>query len=202
MTNGRNSVSYNRERGLRMTEAEISQKQIEQRKYLNSLKISGKAMIAFGAWTALRVILLMLLGEKNIRAFILSTAQGMEELGETELSVVTAVFFVMIMVFCIIAFLINYVAGIGAYREGKGKKKGTVYIIVTSLLLILMIMSLVASLLSEPADPAQMSTEDAFLNEEGSFLLDLTQLLICVDILYSMIKSRKIGKELEKEQTA
>ena len=186
-----------------MTEAEISQKQIEYRKHQDSLKISGKAMIALGLWTSLRLILTMLLGENNLRTFIINNfteGVGAEEINEAGINIVIVILFVLVLLICLIGFLINYVAGIGAYREGKGGKKGTAYIVITVLILLGTVWTYVDRLLPKSPQAVQAASEDTFLNESGSYLLDFTQLLICIEILYAMVKSRKIGKELEKEQ--
>ena len=187
-----------------MTEAEINQKQIEYRRHLNSLMISGKAMIALGIWTTLRVILAMLMGKNNLRAFIMQyfvdSDVVVDEINELGMNIVIVVVFVIVLVISLIAFSINYIAGIGAYREGKGLKKGNVYIFFIVLILISTLWFYVARLLPASPQAVQEVQGETFLNEQGSFLLDFTQVLICADILYAMVRSRKIGKELKEEQ--
>ena len=187
-----------------MTEAEINQKQIEYRRHLNSLMISGKAMIALGIWTTLRVVLTMLLGENNLRKFIMQYVIDNEivvdDINEFGINIIIVVLFVMILVISLIAFSINYIAGIGAYREGKGLKKGNVYIFFIVLILISTLWFYVARLLPASPQAVQEVQGETFLNEQGSVLLDFTQMMICVDVLYAMIKSRKISRELKEEQ--
>ena len=68
----------------------------------------------------------------------LSAATPPAEAADADLMNAVVLFlFVVVLIICLISFLINYIAGHGAYVEGKTRKKGTVYIIVTILLLLL-----------------------------------------------------------------
>lgn len=189
---------------MRMTEAEINQKQIEYRRHLNSLMISGKAMIALGVWTTMRVVLTMLLGQNNLRKFIMQYVIDsdivIDDINEFGINIIIVVLFVIVLVICLISFSINYIAGIGAYREGKGVKKGKVYIFFIVLILLSTLWIYVVRLLPTSPQAVQEVQGETFLNEQGSVLLDFTQMMICVDVLYAMIKSRKISRELKEVQ--
>ncbi len=198
-----------------MSDSVVAEKQQELRKSYNSLMICGKALIAFGAWTALRVILSMLLGDPNLRSFVEANMQSLGVSEEVPVELIMVIFFVIVLIICLIAFLINYIAGHGAYVEGKTRKKGTVYIIVTELLLIMTFSAIISPFLPEPRTetPAAVTQENEetlvdlgdngeTLGDSGSLLMDLTQLFLCVDVLYSVFKARKLSRELEKEAAA
>ncbi|MBR4456030.1 MAG: hypothetical protein IKS32_07375 [Solobacterium sp.] len=193
-----------------MNDSVVAEKQQELRKSYNSLMICGKALIAFGAWTALRVILSMLLGDHNLRSFVEANMQSMEVSEEVPVELIMVILFVIVLIICLIAFLINYIAGHGAYVEGKTRKKGTVYIIVTVLLLIITFSAVISPFLPDPQPetPAAATQENEetlvdfgengdTLGDSGSLLMDFTQLCLCIDVLYSVFKARKLNRELE-----
>ena len=191
-----------------MNDSEVTAKQQELRKSNKSLMICGKALIAFGAWTALRVILSMLLGDNNLRSFVESNAQSLEAGGDVTVDMIIVILFIVVLVVCLIAFLINYIAGHGAYVEGKTGKKGVVYIIVTVFLLILTGYGIVGTFLPEESSAAEPENQEALidagdsgeaLGDSGSLLMDLTQLFLCGDILFSVYKARKLSSDLGEE---
>ncbi len=191
-----------------MNDSEAAAKQQELRKSYKSLMICGKALIAFGAWTALRVILSMLLGDHSLRSFVEENAQSLEAGGEVTIDMIVVILFVIVVIVCLIAFLFNYIAGHGAYVEGKTRKKGVVYIIVTVFLLLLTGFGIVSTFLPEEAPPAAQENQETLidagentdeLGDSGSLLMDLTQLFLCADILYSVFKARKLSSELGEE---
>ena len=195
-----------------MNDSDITAKQQELRKSYKSLMICGKALIAFGAWTALRVILTLLMGDFNIRAFVEANTQALDITEETTVDMVIIILFVIVLLVCLIAFLFNYIAGRGAYTEGKTRKKGIVYIIVTVTLLFGTGYSIISSFLPEketetPAAETQENQDTLiyvgengeFMKDSGSLLMDLTQLVLCADILYSVYKARKLNKELGED---
>lgn len=182
-----------------MSELTVNQKERELRKSCKALMISGKAMISFGAWTVLRIVLMLFLGEHNIRTMVDSNpdlAEGVAELGA---NAVMMIFFAVIAIVCLIGFLINFLAGYGAYREGSGKKKGIVYIIITVIILGSAVAGIITTV-RNGIQPPVIEEEDGFISDSGSFLLDITQVLICIDVLCSVYKARKLQKELGEEQ--
>ncbi len=202
---------------MHMTDSEAAAKQQELRKSRNSLMICGKALIAFGAWTALRVILYLLLGQYTLRTFIEDNIVPPETPEGFPLNLLILMIFSFVLVLCLIAFLLNFIAGRGAYREGKTGKKGTLYIVATVFLLVTTASGFIDSFRPEQkqeqtasetaaAEPAEdeglvdYGKSDDFMEGSGSTLLDITQIAICVDILYSVYKSRSIRKELGEEQ--
>ena len=191
-----------------MNDSELAAKRQELRKSYRSLMICGKALIIFGAWTALRVILSMLLGDHNLQSFVKKNVLAAEAADADLMNAVVLFLFVVVLIICLIAFLFNYIAGHGAYVEGKTRKKGTVYIIVTVLLLLLTGYGIVGTFLPEEAPPAAQENQETLidagentdeLGDSGSLLMDLTQLFLCADILYSVYKARKLNKELGEE---
>ncbi len=195
-----------------MNGSEVTAKQLELRKSYKSLMICGKALIAFGAWTALRVILTLLMGNFNIRTFVEANTQALDITEDVTVDMVIIILFVIVLLVCLIAFLFNYIAGRGAYKEGKTRKKGIVYIIVTVSLLFGTGYSIISSFLPEketetPAAETQENQDTLiyvgengeFMKDSGSLLMDLTQLFLCADILYSVYKARKLSKELGED---
>ena len=81
-----------------MNDSDITAKQQELRKSNKSLMICGKALIAFGAWTALRVILSMLLGDNNLRSFVESNAQSLEAGGDVTVDMIIVILFIVVLV--------------------------------------------------------------------------------------------------------
>ena len=196
-----------------MNDSELAAKRQELRKSYRSLMICGKALIIFGAWTALRVILSMLLGDHNLQSFVKKNVLAAEAADADLMNAVVLFLFVVVLIICLISFLINYIAGHGAYVEGKTRKKGTVYIIVTFLLLLLTGFGIADVFLEDEAEneppaavvqetqeePAEDEDDGDFMTDSGSLLMDLTQLFLCADILYSVYKARKLNKELGEE---
>jgi NADH:ubiquinone oxidoreductase subunit 6 (subunit J) len=80
---------------------------------------------------------------------------------------IVVILFVIVVIVCLIAFLFNYIAGHGAYVEGKTRKKGTVYIIVTVLLLLLTGYGIVGTFMPEEEAPAAEPENQETLIDAG-----------------------------------
>lgn len=94
---------------------------IELRKQMRLLLVSGLAMIAFAVWSLTKTFINMILDENIREAFRQSESEGVSLFSLFKL----ALFLAVIALFVIVLHLI---AGIGACRRGRGKKTGFLYL--------------------------------------------------------------------------
>ena len=157
---------------------------IAVRKYASRLTMAGRAMIIFGLWSSLRIILIVILNMNEV----FQKALDAEQLVGSARTAVYAMSIVLIIIILIIPFLFNLYLGRRAMREAKGGKKSTVYLVWTGIFVVAVFSSML------------------FVDGEGISLLgvaanivDLTLCIAGIDIIYSAIRLRQYKKLTEGE---
>ncbi len=148
------------------------------RKYSRDLEIAGKIMLACGAWAIMRTYAELFLGTT------IATEYMNYEIAELSPAVRLAFLVLVILVFCIITFLLHLTAGLGAVREGQGRKQGYLYMIFTVIVMVSSVWSLA------------VKTGDILLFIRHS-LIEILVIVDGIDILFSGICVKRLRKELE-----
>ena len=97
-----------------------------QRKYSNRLKMAGRAIIIFGLWSSLRVIILYFLNQESLLTLVY---EALKEEG-LDNSYIYPLLIILAIALLGIPFLINLYMGLSAMGEAKGKKKTPVYLVI------------------------------------------------------------------------
>lgn len=154
-------------------------KEIQLRRYQNLLTISGLGVIAFGAWSVLKTILLLFFRKDYL-----------ERLPDDPMFLV--ILYVLIGVILLIDFVIRLFIGLSARAEGFGKKKGYAYIVLAILLAILSLASLVMIFF----DTSYTSIPEMVV----SVIVEATSLIVIIELLVGAFAVKKHKKELGEVQ--
>ena len=155
-----------------------------QRKYSNRLKMAGRAIIIFGLWSSLRVLILYFLNQESLLTLVY---EALKEEG-LDNSYIYPLLIILAIVLVGIPFLINLYMGLSAMGEAKGKKKTPVYLVICVLSFIV---SLVSIFMSDLSDYLELAI--------AALIVDITFCIACIDVVYSAIRLRRCKKQAKKE---
>lgn len=165
-----------------------SETEISLRKSMRELLAAGEAIITFGAWTSLKVFISSVFGEMGISSYI-----------DMSLDVPASIQYLMVLItfgiICSIAMSLHLFAGLGAMREGRGKKGGYVYLVFNFILCVFSITSIYHYIVSI----IRHTVEGSILTLIVSIMFELTILCIVFDIYRSCFRVRRLKKQLQKE---
>ena len=160
------------------------------RKSRSNLLVAGKAVLAFGVWTMMKLLLELFLGENNFGMSIDETMGGTIEI---QAAVVIGVF----VIIGLIAVFIHFIIYRGAVREGRGKKGGFFYLLVAFIFIVFTIVSITYTVTHSDLYAGQR------LRFYSSILFDLALLISCTDVFYNGIMCKRLKKTLKNsEETA
>lgn len=152
--------------------------QREYRKHKDNLVTSGFAVIIFGVWNVMRMIMRAITNTEAINNLINAAEGLLNEFTVTLLIVMMA----LIMTSFILLFMV-YI-GVSARLEGKGKRKGYLYVILAVVLLVLEFLNTLSDLLNV--------LDETYANVERiSLLLDFAALYAITTLVRSIYKVRK-----------
>ena len=168
---------------------------IKLRRYSDRLVECGLGYILFGAWSTVRNGIIMILGRKDIYAFLResvneTTAPVSED---TMRFIIYSVMLFFLVIFALISTLSHLFIGIRAIQEGRGRKKTSFYLVFTAFLLFM----LIASHLNIK-DPPTENTIPA-LDDDTSlavYVMDFSMALLSIELLYSAFRARLIKRGL------
>lgn len=158
-------------------------KEVKLRRYRNLLTISGLGVIAFGLWSVLKTIMIMLLRE-DVREYIRQIMP--------DNTTVKLVVFGMLGGVLLFDLLLRLYVGLTARSEGFGKKKGYAYIV----LAILMALGSVASIVILFSDASSQDPLEMIV----SFIVEATSLVILIELLVAAFTVKKLTKECGEVQ--
>ena len=164
-----------------MEEVRNNDVEIQLRHYRNELTLNGQVMIFYAAWSVIKLVLQVFFGEENINTIIEQAA------GTVDRNTILLVLVVIMIPVVAIAFGLHLLAGIGAYREGKGVGKGRFYLPVVYLLLVNSVLSILGSL-----------TSPQFPKTIPAALLDCALIFLCIDLIHSAYQVRKLKKQINQ----
>lgn len=162
---------------------------ILKRKYSNRLMMAGRAIIMFGLWSSLRVIILTWFGMDDTLKYFFDVAKHMVSENSVDQVLMYTIAILVVVIALGVPFLINFLLGRGAIREGQGVKKSNLYIIVCAILFILTIISFFV-----------VETEEVYLELWiATMIVDITLCIAYVDVVYSAIRLRMYDKRRKEE---
>lgn len=153
------------------------------RKSRSDLIVAGKAVLAFGVWTMLKVLLELFLSDRNVETYIDDTIEISRDI---QMAVVIGMFVVV----GLFAMLIHFIIYRGAVKEGHGRKTGYLYLVIAMLFIGLSCYSIYNSILFPSA------IEQGVLSYFSSVLFDLALVICCFDVIYNGIMCKRLKREL------
>lgn len=161
---------------------------VKLRRYRASLVTDGIGIITFGLWSIIKIIMTLLMQPFDLQ---LSDSETISDPTERMLVIVFAVVFVIISVAIILG--IHMFVGLSAYREGRNGKKGSFYIVAAGLMAIFICLTMTLYFVS--TDGGQTVS----LTSIAAFIIDLTTVILLLDMIYAAFMSRKLAIQLESE---
>ena len=143
------------------------------RRYNSNIEMSGRGIIAFGLWTAIKIWINLMVNVDTIK-------QGMDSHDEP-IDFYLQVVFVTAGVLCISIIIVNVYVGISAIMYGRGNRKKKTFVIWAVILALLSLIFIVLDIINQ---------EDMFDERIAELLADTTTLFILFDMVYSMIMAR------------
>lgn len=163
------------------------------RKARNTLVVTGSSVIAFAAWSILRLIL-MLSFSGNVTAAEQEEAQKLTDLVTSSKEMAVAFLIVMGVVFVIfvIDFILRLYIGTSARTVGLGKKKKTAYLVFGIILAAFSGLLLGYELFNLP----MLLQSDGILGGIISMAVEVTSLIFVLELLVAGFRERKLSKKL------
>lgn len=143
-------------------------------RYRDTISIVGTGVIAFGAWSTVRIIMYI----------VLSANDYLKQYGSTVLTIAT-------IILCGIAFVdlvLRIYVGLSARAEGKGARKGSFYLVCAGLLVLGLALSIGFALYSIITEQSLDYAFDLVV----STIIDATSLITIVQLIVSAVRLRKL----------
>ena len=157
----------------------------ELRKQQNLLVDAGIGVIMFGIWGVAKINMYLAMSSEFAEA-IQSTTQAFE-LDEPFL---VKGFWILIAISLVISLSLHLYIGLSAVADGKGKKKGNAYILLTAALLV---SNLQVNRYAYSGGLQQINT-----NSVMGLLLDMASLYVMVELLITAIRVKKLRKKTKR----
>ena len=165
------------------------QVQIQIRKDQNTLIVVGTGTIIFGLWTMAKMLGMVFILRKETIAALKENYEGVAEIPDN------FVFWgILVMTFIIMAVILavrTYV-GMSAISEGRGKRKGILYLLFAMIMVAASIYYLVAGISTVDA-PEQMG---AFTRDQSisALIIEATSMVMTIEMIVSALRIRKLTR--------
>ncbi len=155
------------------------------RRYQDNLKILGSAVIMFGCWSLVKVLLWLILSWKSDFSQ-LSTINGLD--------VILFAFFIILFAIIIIALLLRLYIGMSARKDAAGKPKKPVYIVLAIIIAAIDAYGLISYL-----GTTLLAGNFLTLTDIISTIVDITSFIVILEMIIIAFKFRRLRKQLESE---
>ena len=154
-----------------------------ERRCRSSLVSSGTGAMIFGVWIVAKLAMYLLFDSQYLE-------NAFSDVESDPLMMNFLIGFVFVIAF--IAMLLHFYIGIAARAEGKGKKKGYRYVVITIIMAACTGAGIITSVFS--AD-YWVNIEDAVM----TLLIDSTTLFVFCDIAVASIRLKRMGRMLNAD---
>lgn len=157
----------------------------ELRRQQNLLVDAGMGMVMFGIWGVVKINMFLALSSDFAEAWQIALQES--EIAEEYFLVG---FWVAIAIYLVLVLFSRLYIGMSAVAEGKGKKKGYAYILMTAVLLVFNLHT-----------NWYIYTEEqpvVNLNWIMGILLDMASLQIMMELVISAIRVKRLRKKMKK----
>ena len=153
---------------------------VKIRKYNRNVEISGGAMIMFGVWTVIRIMLSFLMKTDEVTSSIDLTA--VDKKTYFLIGLVASFFvFIIVMVF-------HLSIGMGAIRYARGRSKRKWF-------LFLSLVVMLGTLITMPSYLVMLDSDSDIDTTIASIIVDLTMIFIQIDMISSVVRLEILKKK-------
>ena len=151
------------------------------RRFEYALVVLGTGILAFGGWSIIKMVLLILLQDEEAqrKAFLIDPSDSL------------ILFYIALAIVMCFDLLIRFYVFKSARKESFGGKPRNGYLVVTALMLLLSGASIIVIILNIPA--LDENTFDSFV----SLIIETTSFVIQGMLIYSAVQVRALRKEME-----
>ncbi len=157
---------------------------IELRRRRINLSTLGTGVVAFGVWNVLKTILYIFASPVS---FI--NTEGAGAYG----AVVRLIFYALLGLLLALDLSLRLYIGLSARAEGRGRRKGSGYIIAAAVLFAMTAAYYVAAWVTHSNTRLE---NQAALDYYVSMFVDITAMIMLGDLLYTAIRARKLEKQM------
>lgn len=145
----------------------------EIRRLENNLITLGTGVIAFGVWTFLKFVIYLIFGN---------------ELDDQVTGIAKVVTIIILLILGALDMLLRLYIGASARSQGRGKKKSGFYIVITALMILVLTLTIGIEVYST------LRLEGGLIDDVITLIIDVTSLVILVDLMVSAVRLRKLKK--------
>lgn len=153
------------------------------RRNQNNLVMIGSGVILFGIWSILKALLFLMLDGSNLAT---EYFERLAQHGVTDRAQVIALLFLLLLV----EQAARLYVGLNARWEGFGRKRGNLYVVVAVLMSVFHLVSVVIGFRTG------FQYFDYYPEAATSLLMDLTSLVVLLELVNSVRKVRWLSREM------
>ena len=157
---------------------------IELRRRRINLSTLGTGVVAFGVWNVLKTMLYIFASPVSFVYVDDAAAYG---------AVVSLIFYVLLGLLLALDLSLRLYIGLSARAEGRGRRKGSGYIIAAAALFAMTAAYYVAAWVTHSNTRLE---NQAALDYYVSMFVDITAMIMLGDLLYTAIRARKLEKQM------
>lgn len=155
--------------------------QLELRRQQNNLVILGGGVIAFSLWGLLKMLLILITANTQKNYIIQGVGEGTAE---------KIAFYVLFFIFIFADLLFRIYIGRSAIAEGRGKRKGTLYLLFAILLFVFYMAGIGLNMFIKLAE--YESLEDRIVQT----VIEITSAVIYLELFISALRTRAIQRKM------
>ena len=171
------------------------QDQINLRRNQNTLIITGTGMIVFMLWSMVKAFWLLFIRRERV---LTELFQIFDEGGfdHSQFSDDTIFLVILVLVALVLALdlLIKLFVGLSAISEGKGKKRGRIYVVLIWILIVVGVCRMIVG----RGDDEAASSLNGVLSYDGSIpsmIIELTSLIMMIQMGVDSIKVKMLNRQ-------
>jgi hypothetical protein len=159
----------------------------------STLRTLGDGMIIFNLWNLLKPFLLSFFGQgETVEAADLPDFSALPELSEE----MVFVLLMTALAYFVLNFVLRLYIGLSARAEGKGKRKGWLYLIVCVIIFAVDVILLITSAILNLAISVENST---YLQLFAALVLEISSIAILFETIVTSIKLKRLNRRARKE---
>lgn len=176
--------------------------QINIRRAQDTLVNVGTGVILFGSWEVIKVMLTMIANRAKLLDYMKSNIETVTDGPVFSDTALFLIFFSMAMVFYGFGLVSRIIIGRSAIAEGKGKKTGSVYLVLTAVMILIGVSSFWGDLLLLMGKNAGAVGEDLLLKDVSivSLFIELTSLVMLIEMAAAAIKVKRYKRRQRRLQ--
>ena len=176
--------------------------EIELRRNQNTLIITGYGIIAFGVWTLVKTLGMLVFQRDEILSDLIDGLKKVEvDITDIPDSVLFGGFLVVISLIFMVDILFRVFVGRSAIKESRDKKRGVLYILVLIIMILrslntvfeILMMRIVGTV---PVRLFHIATEASL----STMIVEITSMVLMIEMVIAAIRVKRLRKQLKEAE--